>query len=135
MIIPDEKSMLALGAQLAKNCEATPLIFLKGELGAGKTTLVRGFLRALGHTGNVKSPTFTLVEPYELNGKSTFHFDLYRIHNPEELYDIGLEEYLAPGHICLIEWPENAGNLLPKPDLVCEIAYHGEQRKVTLTSH
>ncbi len=105
-----------IAAQLPKKC----LVFLKGDLGAGKTTFVRYLLHALGYEGSVKSPTFTLVEPYEFDDWRVFHFDLYRIHSPEELDYIGIQDYFAQEAICLIEWPERAQTLLPQANYVFE---------------
>lgn len=115
--LPDVAATEALGARLAQILPRVHLIYLRGPLGAGKTTVVRGMLRSLGHTGTVKSPTFTLVEPYALNDGSLYHFDFYRINDPEELEFLGLRDYLAAPGVCVIEWPERGGALLPAPDL------------------
>jgi tRNA threonylcarbamoyladenosine biosynthesis protein TsaE len=136
--IPDESSMLAFGKQLARvslhhmNFNFNKVIFLHGQLGAGKTTLVRGFLFGLGHEGRVKSPTYTLVEPYELSACTVFHFDLYRLHHPHELESIGVQDYFIPKAICLIEWPEQGGSLLPLPDLACHIKMQNHGREIKL---
>ena len=119
--IPNEKGMLDLGAKIAHDCLPGSIIFLQGELGAGKTTLVRGFLRALGYQGVVRSPTYTLVESYQIKDLQIHHFDFYRLRQPEELEYMGLRDYLTKDAIALIEWPENAGGLLPKPTLSCKI--------------
>jgi tRNA threonylcarbamoyladenosine biosynthesis protein TsaE len=126
-ILKDEKATLALGARLAAIVPDTCVIYLHGELGAGKTTLVRGFLRALGHKGKVKSPTFTLVEPYQITGKHIYHFDLYRLVDPEELEYVGMRDYVDAG-ICLIEWPERGVGFLPPADLHCFLDMHGKGR-------
>jgi tRNA threonylcarbamoyladenosine biosynthesis protein TsaE len=127
--------MEALGVKLAKNCDAGMTILLKGELGTGKTTLVRGFLRARGHEGPVKSPTFTLLEPYELLGVPIYHFDLYRISGPEELEFLGVRDYLRGDGICLVEWPERAQGCFPTADLAIEIDYENTGRQVQIISH
>ena len=114
--IPIESDMESFGARLAVGLRQCRLIYIRGPLGAGKTTLVRGVLRGFGHRGSVKSPTFTLVEPYVLNGLMLYHFDLYRLKQPEELEFIGWRDYLRDG-VCLVEWPERGGNVLPEPDL------------------
>ncbi len=113
--------MEAFGATLSDFIDKDILITLSGNLGAGKTTLTRGFMHAIGHKGAVKSPTYALVEPYNINGKSIMHFDLYRLSDPEELEFLGFRDYLDGSAVCLIEWPEKAIGFLPQADLAISI--------------
>lgn len=129
-LIEDETAMLALGAQLARRFPQGGVILLQGDLGAGKTTLVRGLLQELGHQGNVKSPTYTLVEPYHIQGRDIYHFDLYRLADPEELEYMGIRDYLRADSLCLIEWPEKAAEFLSHYNLRIEIKHFGDSRKV-----
>lgn len=118
----------ALGAALWQALPAKCLLFLYGELGAGKTTLVRGLLHAAGHDGAVKSPTYTLVEEYEVNGRRLFHFDLYRLKDPEELEWMGMDDYLNQDALCCIEWPQMGAGFLPMADLEVRLNYFQQQR-------
>ncbi len=132
IFLKDELETLTFGAHFARECafEKQTICFLKGDLGAGKTTFVRGFLRALGYEGLVKSPSYTLVETYALNGKNIFHFDLYRLKNPSELALIGLHDYLGETGVFFFEWPENGEGFLPEADVVLSFSVVGEGRLV-----
>ena len=121
-----------LGGLLASCCPSGCTIYLQGDLGAGKTTLVRGFLRALGHQGAVKSPTYTLIEPYTIAGRSVCHLDLYRLADPEELEYLGLRDLLREDTVMLIEWPERGHGMLPDADLRVNIAYLGAGRQLEM---
>lgn len=121
-------AMENFGSTLAIHCCPGSRVFLTGELGTGKTTLARGFLHQLGYHGIVKSPSYTLVESYQINDLEIFHFDLYRINDPQELLHIGIQEYFSDTSICLIEWPEKAPILLGLPDLHITIEYDEDQQ-------
>lgn len=132
-----EHNMQDFGAQLAAAISKidTPLLFLlNGDLGAGKTTISRGILQGLGHQGSVKSPTYTLVEPYELDIGMVYHFDLYRLIDPDELEHIGFSDYLSEAKLCIIEWPEKGGSYIPQPDISIDISVYQTGRHVTLNS-
>jgi tRNA threonylcarbamoyladenosine biosynthesis protein TsaE len=127
--LADEAATLELGQSLAQHCPAQQFtLHLEGDLGAGKTTLTRGLLRALGHQGKVKSPTYTLVEHYSLSSRPVFHFDLYRLTDPEELDYLGLDDYLSNNSLCIIEWASQGGDFLPKPDMMITLSYENQSR-------
>ena len=121
LALPDEAATLALGAALAAILAPGMVFWLEGDLGAGKTTLVRGLLRAAGETGPVKSPTYTLVEVHVVSGLHFYHFDFYRFNQAEEYLDAGLDEYFSEGGICLVEWPDKAAPYLSAADMRIEL--------------
>jgi tRNA threonylcarbamoyladenosine biosynthesis protein TsaE len=130
-----EADTLALGTELAGGLNAGMVIYLRGELGAGKTTLARAILHALGVKERVKSPTYTLVEPYTISSLYLYHFDFYRLKYPNEWVDAGLREHFNGNAVCLIEWPEKAGGQLPRPDVTIELAVAGSSgRNITLSA-
>ncbi len=133
--LPDEDATLALGAAVGHALEPGLVIYLRGELGAGKTTLARGLLRALGHAGAVKSPTYTLVEVYEVSRLHLHHFDFYRFHDPREWIDAGFRESFDGRTVCLIEWPEKAAGQLPPADLQIDLGLLASGRSAELTAN
>lgn len=120
----------ALGARLAPGVSPGCWIYVRGPLGAGKTTFVRGLLHGLGHAGSVTSPTFTFIEPYVVGDLRVFHFDFYRVADPAELEFLGLRDYFDRAGICIVEWPERAGAVLPAPDLDVMIRYNNDRGRV-----
>jgi len=133
-MLSDEAATLALGASLARALVPGMVIWLRGNLGAGKTTLVRGLLRGLGFQGKVKSPTYTLLESYVISGLYLYHFDLYRFVDPEEWDALGFRDYFNRDSICLVEWPEKAAELLPVPDLEIRLAVQGAGREAIISA-
>ena len=127
--LPDAAATERLGAALAAGIAPGRVLHLKGELGSGKTTLVRGLLHALGYPGRVGSPTYTLVEPYELSSLHFYHFDFYRLQDVSEWLTSGFREYFNPESVCVVEWPERAGPTLPPPDLLVSLEHAGEARR------
>ena len=128
--LADEPATVAMGNKIANVIRQGAVLFLHGDLGAGKTTLTRGIVQSLGHSGKVKSPTYTLVEPYELDDVSIYHFDLYRLADPEELEFMGIRDYFSQRSMSLIEWPERGEGWLPKADIVINVAYENEGRQL-----
>lgn len=138
-ILANEDDTIAVAKKFATAIDQilgrSALVFLSGPLGAGKTTFSRGMLRAYGHKGAVKSPTFTIVEPYELAEGQVFHFDLYRLNDPEELEYLGMQDYLEGNHLCLIEWAERGIAFLPECDLNVLLSVETKGRKLVIEGH
>jgi len=120
--LADEAATVIAGQELAMRLSAGMTVFLEGTLGAGKTTITRGILQAFGHSGAVKSPTYTLVEPYEHLSPMVYHFDLYRLGEPEELEYMGVRDYFSPQSLCIVEWAERGEGVLPEPDVIVHLA-------------
>ena len=134
VFLPDEAATLALGNLVAQVLEPGLFVALSGNLGSGKTTLARGILRGLGYQGKVKSPTYTLVEPYNLSKLDLYHFDFYRLNDPREWLDAGFRDHFEPRNICLVEWPERVGDLLPVPDLKISMSEEGDGRQIRIAA-
>jgi len=134
VFLPDEAATLALGNRLALVLEPGLYVALSGNLGSGKTTLTRGILRGLGYQGKVKSPTYTLVELYNLSKLDLYHFDFYRFNDPQEWLDAGFRDHFEPRNICLVEWPERAEGLLPPPDLKITLNEEGGGRRARIAA-
>jgi tRNA threonylcarbamoyladenosine biosynthesis protein TsaE len=130
--LPDADAMTRAGAALAPGLTGGMIVALRGELGAGKTTLVRGLLHGLGWTGPVKSPTYTLVEHYLISSLYFYHFDFYRFDKPDEWEDSGFAEYFRPDALCVIEWPERVRGMLPPADVSLSLRYRGTGRELLL---
>jgi tRNA threonylcarbamoyladenosine biosynthesis protein TsaE len=134
-VVSGEARQEALGSQLAKLIDPPSILYLQGDLAAGKTTLARGFLRGLGYEGRVKSPTYTLLEPYELQAVACYHFDLYRLADPQELLFLGLDDLQREDAIWLVEWPEKGVGVLPEADLTISISHRGDARVLGFKAH
>jgi tRNA threonylcarbamoyladenosine biosynthesis protein TsaE len=135
IILADEAATLAFAAQFASTIKAGLVVYLHGDLGAGKTTFVRGVLQALGHIGKVKSPTYTLVELYHVANFNIYHFDLYRFIDEEEWDAAGFREYFNAKNICMVEWPEKASNILPQADIDIKLTPLKAGRELQLLAH
>lgn len=135
IFLEDESATVTFGRRIGQELSTGGVIFLAGTLGAGKTTFCRGVMAAFGHSGAVKSPTYTLVEPYEFGEVSLFHFDLYRLGDPEELEYMGIRDYFDSASICLIEWPVKGRGFLPEADLVLTFSPVDSGRSVNIESN
>ena len=132
--LENEAETTEIGAKVASCLKGGEIIYLKGELGTGKTTLVRGALNELGHMGSVKSPTYTIVEPYLIDSHVIYHFDLYRLDDPEELESLGIRDYCDGQSICFFEWPEKGGDFLPDADILISLSYQNEGRALEIST-
>lgn len=133
ILLADAEATESLARSFATVLRDGGLVTLSGDLGAGKTTFVRALLRALGHEGAVRSPTYAILEPYRIGNLDIYHLDLYRIADAGELEFLGLREWLRPENLVLIEWPERAGSALPESDLCIELAHDGEARRAVVS--
>ena len=131
--VPDEQAMLDLGASFSTQLKGGDIVYLVGDLGAGKTTLVKGIIQGLGYSGNVTSPTYTLVESYEHADFNVYHFDLYRLESPEELEFLGIRDMGGEQSVILVEWPDKGQGVLPAADHLIEISYQDEGRTVNIS--
>lgn len=132
--LADEAATVALGEKLGRLLPSGGIVFLLGTLGAGKTTLTRGILRSCGHYGAVKSPTYTLVEPYDLPGRQVYHFDLYRLGDPEELEYMGIRDYFFANSMCIVEWPAKGDGYLPAPDITVTLMVEASWRVAQISA-
>jgi len=130
--LQDETKTELLGAVLSSVCPADTTIYLTGDLGAGKTTMTRGFVRSRGYKGVVKSPTYTLVEEYLTDGIYVYHFDLYRLNDPEELEMMGIRDYFSPSSVRIVEWPSKGEGILPEADLEVNLEIVGNSRNAVI---
>jgi tRNA threonylcarbamoyladenosine biosynthesis protein TsaE len=131
--LADESQQIALAHKVAQHLQSSFVMLLKGNLGVGKTTFARGFVQASGFDGVVKSPTYTLVEPYPIsNSRMCYHFDLYRLADPEELEFTGARDYFNENDVCLVEWPEKAEGFLPVADWICEFSHQKKGRNLNI---
>ncbi len=131
---PDEETLVAQGKRLAAVQKTGLVVYLEGDLGMGKTTFTRGFIQGLGHSGSVKSPTYTLVEPYAFGDFTVYHFDLFRLGDSEELEFMGIRDYFGEDSTCLIEWPGRGKGVLPPADLVITIEPEGSGRRIHMAA-
>ena len=134
LILNNEAATLACGDKFSRIVACGLVVYLHGDLGAGKTTFVRGVLHGLGHVGKVKSPTYTLVEPYIIFNYNIYHFDLYRFTDEEEWDAAGFRDYFNAQSICMIEWPEKAENVLPEPDIHVHLSHNQSTRKIQFSA-
>ena len=136
LFLHNESDTVKLGQNIgAALMDSGGVIFLQGTLGAGKTTLTRGVLTRFGHSGAVKSPTYTLVEPYRLQGRDIYHFDLYRLADPEELEYMGIREYFDGQAVCIVEWPDQGRGFLPRADLTINLSPSGQGRTALISAN
>ena len=133
--LADEGQQIALAKKVAQHLNSSFVMLLKGDLGVGKTTFARAFIQASGFDGVVKSPTYTLVEPYPIShNRHCYHFDLYRLAEPEELEFIGARDYFNNNDVCLVEWPEKAKGFLPPADWICTFSHHNKGRDLVISA-
>ncbi len=136
LFLADESQQIALAANVAKHLKTSFIMLLKGDLGVGKTTFARGFIQASGFDGVVKSPTYTLVEPYPISeNRMCYHFDLYRLADPEELEFTGARDYFNETDVCLLEWPDKGEGFLPPADWICEFSHRDEGRDLIISAY